>query len=408
MQTSTFNASECGMSLRRSQSGLKVTTMFLAGLALVVAAQPASGGEPQKIPMTAERWTVVAGTVNFVEHLGKPAIEAKAGDYGKRIPTGLALLKDMRFRNGSIEFDVATDAGMGAGVVFRRVDNDNNEMFYLRPKAKCEEAPDCVQYAPSTHGVLLWDVFPQYQGPAPVHMGEWNHVRLVISGKRMNIYVNGGTEPALRIGRLEGDADEGGLMLTGPGIFANLTVAPDAVEGLPSEPERDATESDDRYLRHWQMSPFSKLAPDQAPTYADLPAASAAWVPIDAERGGLVNVSRVYGMPGRVYGVQPDRHLVWLKTGIRSSTVQAKHVSLGWVREVFVFVNGQLVFADKNLYRPAEGRKTPDGRLSLENGSLILPLKAGDNELAVAVVSDFYGWGIKMRFDDVKDLLPRQ
>jgi len=157
------------------------------------------------------------------------------------------------------------------------------------------------------------------------------------------------------------------------------------------------------------MSPFSKLSPDQAPTYADMPPASAAWVPIEAERVGLINVSRVYGMPDRANGAQPDRHLVWLKTNIRSSSAQAKHVSLGWVREVFVFVNGQLVFADKNLYRQAQGRKTPDGRLSLENGGLMLPLKAGDNELAVAVVSDFYGWGIKMRLDDVKDLLlPRQ
>ena len=35
----------------------------------------------------------------------------------------------------------------------------------------------------------------------------------------------------------------------------------------------------------------------------------------------------------------------------------------------------------------------------------MLPLKAGDNELAVAVVNNFYGWGIKMRLDDVKDLV---
>jgi len=35
----------------------------------------------------------------------------------------------------------------------------------------------------------------------------------------------------------------------------------------------------------------------------------------------------------------------------------------------------------------------------------MIPLKAGDNEIAVALVDDFYGWGIKMRFDDVKDLV---
>ena len=87
----------------------------------------------------------------------------------------------LNFRNGTIEYDVASTTDMGAGFVFRRADQDNYEMFYLRPRPKCEEAPDCVQYAPQTHGVLLWDVFPQYQGPAPLHPG-WNHVKLVVSG----------------------------------------------------------------------------------------------------------------------------------------------------------------------------------------------------------------------------------
>jgi hypothetical protein len=112
-------------------------------------------------------------------------------------------------------------------------------------------------------------------------------------------------------------------------------------------------------------------------------------------------VTRLYGLPVS----RPDRALVWLKTTIHSSAAQQKHVELGWAREIFVFVNGQIVFADKNLYQPAGARKSPDGRLSLENGSLVLPLKAGDNELAIAVADDFYGWGLAMRFDDVKDIV---
>jgi hypothetical protein len=31
-----------------------------------------------------------------------------------------------------------------------------------------------------------------------------------------------------------------------------------------------------------------------------------------------------------------------------------------------------------------------------------LPLKAGDNEVAVAVANDFFGWGLILRLDDVK------
>ncbi|MFC5863171.1 hypothetical protein ACFPT7_12770 [Acidicapsa dinghuensis] len=216
----------------------------------------------------------------------------------------------------------------------------------------------------------------------------------------MNIYINGATEPTLKIGRLEGDTEDGGIMLAGPGIFANLVVTPDVAGDLPNEPEKDPSVSDGLYVRHWQLSPFSKLAADQAPTYADMPNTTAAWAPLEAERDGLMDVSRVYGIPYP----QPERAVVWLKTDIHSNTEQQKHLSLGWVREVFVFVNGQIVFADKNLYQPPAARKTPDGRLSLGNGSLLLPLKAGDNEVAIALVNNFYGWGFKMHLDDMKDL----
>jgi hypothetical protein len=66
----------------------------------------------------------------------------------------------------------------------------------------------------------MWDLFPRYQSSAPLRQGGWNHVKLVISGRRMNIFINGAREPTLKIGRLEGDNDGGGgLMLDGPGIF---------------------------------------------------------------------------------------------------------------------------------------------------------------------------------------------
>ena len=375
----------------------------LAPAAAAVANAAEARQIPQTVPLTADRWTTEGG-VEFHEVEGKQAIDLKEGNYAQKIRSGSAVLKGLRFHNGTIEYDVLASGGMGAGIVFRRSDENNYEMFYLRPRPKCDQAPDCVQYAPETHGVLLWDVFPQYQAPAPLRQDAWNHIRLVVSGRRMLIYVNGAAEPTLKVGRLEADAEEGGLMLAGPGVFANLVVTPDATEGLPANPEPDPTAADDRYLRHWKLSPYAKLAPGQAPALADMPDASAKWLDLEAERDGLVNASRVYGIPFD----RPDRAVVWLKTTIRSAKAQEKHVEMGWVREAVVYVNGQLLFADKNLYQPPEARKTPDGRLSLENGSLMLPLKAGDNEVAIAVVNNFYGWAVKMRFDDSKELLPAQ
>jgi hypothetical protein len=119
-----------------------------------------------------------------------------------------AVAKGVSFRNGTIEFDVQPFA-MGTGLGFRRRGNNNFEYFYMRPNGKCPQSPDCLQYAPQTHGVLLWDVFPQFQAASPIHDGEWNHIKVVVSGRRMDLYVNATKSPSLRVGRLEGDEAEG-------------------------------------------------------------------------------------------------------------------------------------------------------------------------------------------------------
>ena len=107
----------------------------------------------------------------------------------------------------------------------------------------------------------------------------------------------------------------------------------------------------------------------------------------------LVNISRVFGKPLP----EPNRAIVWLKTTISSDGRQNQNVEIGWTRELWVFVNGKLVYADKNLFDQEGARKFPDARCSLENGGFTLPLKPGDNEVAVAIANDFFGWGIMLR-----------
>jgi hypothetical protein len=367
--------------------------------------RPAWGAEPIKFRMTAEHWKA-DGNFEFGRHDGLDSLALKPGDATKKLKTGFAVLNDFSFANGTIEFDVHPAWAMGTGIAFRRGEKntDDYEYFYLRPQANCAEAVDCIQYAPQTHGVLLWDVFPRYQSPAPLREGEWNHVKLVVSGQRMNVFINGAksgaNSPTLKIGRLEGDNRAGGVVLTGPGVFTNFSITPDAVEGLSGEPERDPTADDSRYILNWKVAPFSSLPAGSSPSFADLPGPSAAWVDVAAERYGLVNVTRLYGLPVH----QPERAVAWLKTTVQSGKNQTKKVSIGWSREIWVFVNGELVYSDKNLYQPPSARKTPDGRLSLENGSFELPLHSGANEVTVALADNFYGWGLIMHLDDAAGL----
>jgi hypothetical protein len=363
-------------------------TMLALAACFLSAPSTSRGAEPIPIAMTADRWDVKENA-EFLRELGF---------YRglMRLNSGRATLKDVAFSDGSIEFDVHTVGRGMPGIAFRRQDENSFELFYLRPDPACPAFQVCIQYTPTTHGVSLWDLFPRYQTRAPLRENGWNHIKLVIFGRRMNVFVNDSPAPTLQVDRLEGDAMKGGLHLQGPATFANLWITPGATEGLSAEPASDPTDRDLGLVRNWQLSNFSSLPLGTDPRYSEIPRAGKEWQPISAERRGLVNISRVYGRPMP----EPGRAVAWLRTGITSDKKQAKKIDIGWTRELWVFVNGKLVYADKNLFEQEGARKFPDARCSLENASVTLPLDAGDNEVAIAITNNFFGWGIMMRLAD--------
>ena len=175
--------------------------------------------------------------------------------------------------------------------------------------------------------------------------------------------------------------------------MANVKVTPGAVEGLDPRPGPDPTAKDPRYVRNWMVSTVSTLAEGERPNSRRTRPDECDWTPLPAETGGLVNISRRYGLP-------EGRSLVWLRTTIRAAARSEKRAAIGWNDEVWVFVNGKQVYADVNDYENKELRKYPDGRLSLENGAFTLPLDAGDNDVVVGVANAFFGWGLMLRLDD--------
>ena len=368
-----------------SKDALNRMALCLCFLSALTIAQ---GAEPITINMTADHWQTQENA-EFLRQLGF--------FHGlMRLNSGNAVLKDVTFSNGTIEFDVNT-VGRGApGIAFRQQDEGNFELLYLRPDPSCPAFRACIQYAPQTHGVLLWDFYPQYENRAQLRENGWNHIKMVVSGRRMNVFVNDAASPTLEIGRLEGDSIEGGLRLQGPGTFANMVITPDAVEGLSPEAVRDPLDEDRGLVRNWHLSRFSALPKGKDPMYDEMAGASQEWKTIRTERKGLVNLSREYGRPVP----EPNRALAWLKTTITSDRKQTKKADIGWTREVWVFVNGKLVYADKNLFESEDARKAPDARCSLENGAFPLVLEAGDNEVAVAIANNFFGWGLMLRVAD--------
>lgn len=74
-------------------------------------------------------------------------------------------------------------------------------------------------------------------------------------------------------------------------------------------------------------------------------------------------------------------------------------MSLGFSDEVWVFINGQILYVDKN-YFGTPNQKLSKGRCIIENTRIKLPLNEGENEIMIGLANYFYGWGIVARLDD--------
>ena len=266
-----------------------------------------------KIPMEASRWEYQAGKVEFLEHRSVPAMKL----VGR---TDLAVLKALDFTDGTIEFDMETLDPYFASFYFRWQSPQENECFYFRTgRAGDPTAGDAVQYAPFLAGVNLWDMLGHYQTNATIKKDAWNHVKLVISGKQLRVYVNETERPTLQVDYLEGNTRRGTLAFEGQIIVANVVVKPNQTEGLSPEPGIDPTDYEPRYLRRWQVT-----SPTTLPAGVDfstdyLPKAETTWESLAAERRGLVNLTRPFGK-------SESRRLVWLRVKLHADTAQRRRL----------------------------------------------------------------------------------
>lgn len=343
----------------------------------------AATAQQKKIPLTAENWAFQPGTVEFITHRSVPAMKIISNKDS-------AILKQLDFRDGTIEYDMEPFEGFNS-IHFRRSSQKENECFYFRGQKSGKG--DAVQYAPFIDGINLWDMLFHYQASATFEKGKWNHVKLVIAGKQMRAYVNDNTRPVLAVSRLEGNSLHGTLSFDGQVIISNLVVKPGQTENLSPLEETDLTDHDPRYLRKWLISQPITTSGDLEFSAAYLPKKEAKWDTIRAERRGLINITRLYGG-----APPPTRRLVWLKTTIQSDVAQTRQLNLGISDEAWIFLNGKYLFADKNIYG-GPVTKQPQGRCAIENTALSLPLIQGKNEIMIAVAANFFGWGIIARLD---------
>jgi len=382
---------------------IRIIVMFALFSQLII--HPVQGQDNPKninISFDTRHFDTTQRKVGFLTYKGLKAMRIFTSPTRQTIPV---MLKKIKFENGTIEFDAIPSEDNfedEIAVNFHQKDQYNFESVYLRLQAdETSQRDDAIQYTPFINGVNLWDMMKPFRGYAAIHNTEWNHIKLVISGLQMMVYVNDLTKPALKISRLEGNDSTGGISFDGDAYFANLVIKPNATEKLSSFEGPDWTDNDPSYMRKWMVSHPKTLEKGRELTADDFPTDTAEWQPIAAERRGLINLIRKF--KGEQTSYPTERRYVWLKTTIRSLKRQHVGMQLGFNKEVYVFLNKRLIYIDKNS---AEERlqKYPGGLLDIGNTEFELPLKEGNNELLIGIAVKNYGWGIIARIKSLDNL----
>jgi len=187
-------------------------------------------------------------TVTPASHEGKRGIRIVEESMGRA--DAIVLLPYAKFRNGTIEVELAGDVRSDAseemrgfvGIAFRVSDVDgafHYECIYLRPtNGRADEQlrrNHSVQYV--SHPEYTWrrlrDEYPGvYESYADLVPGEWTQVRIVVTGRRAELFLHGGGQPVLIVRDLKGEVDRGGVALwIGQGTvahFRDLRITPES------------------------------------------------------------------------------------------------------------------------------------------------------------------------------------
>ncbi|MEM7367988.1 MAG: hypothetical protein AAF587_05265 [Bacteroidota bacterium] len=341
-----------------------------------------------QVSFNSDAWEVNAAQHEFKTYKGKPSLYLQGG---------LARLKQASFTNGTIDFDLNVEEGRKfIGVHFRIQGPGNYEEFYIRPHQSGN--PDAMQYTPVINGLAGWQLYygQGYSAAYRYNFGEWMHLRLVIEGDKMDIYLNDMSQPILHAHDLKMDAAAGGIGFganMGGAYYANLSYQESSgddklVKGTFTPPPM-ATGT----LASWKVS--EAVAEASLGTLHNLEDWDAmkqlSWADLEVEYSGLLNLAKVSS-------VSKTSNTILAKIEIQSDKKQLKELTFGYSDAARVFVNGQLMYAGQRRFRSRDYRYL--GTIGYFD-AVFLPLKKGKNEIIFAITESFGGWGLKAQLDNL-------
>ena len=361
-----------------------------AGAAAVLGVLVLSGrAYAEAVPFDPGLWEIQATEGRVLEHLGRQALLLKGGE---------ALVKGSQFTDGVIEYDIAFAGERGfMGALWRMWDADNYENFYVRPHQSGN--PDANQYQPVFNGVAAWQLYhgEGYGAPVRYDFNQWIHVKIVVSGERAEIYVGEMRTPALFVSELKHETRPGKVGLSvgpfAPGYFSNFSYTTNAAP-LVEKPRAPATAPPGTVMSWRVSSAIEGKALEGKHRLAPADKEALRWTKLGGEATGLANLARVQGL-------RDGRNTTFARLTIRSEREQVKVVRFGFSDAVKVYLNDRLIYAGSDTYQSRDYRFL--GTMGLFD-ELYLPLRAGRNELWMAVTETVGGWGIKAAFDDMEGI----
>jgi hypothetical protein len=382
---------------RKSRIARHAAAILAAGLTALASraghaqATPTKPGTVQAVPFDAAHWALDSDG-ELVSFDGRAAFR------------GTGYVKDVSLRNGTVEVDIwAAEAVNFAGLSFRLKSFEEQQLIWFRMHKTNGLAGDAVQYAPAYRGVSCWQLNPKANAAAKLPKNEWVHLKLVIRGGTVTLYVKDMTKPVMTVDRLRAGPAAGSIGLwtlrKGEIYFSNFSYQA-GDDGETAEPKPVVPPN---VVADWRLSPSYPIsAVDAVPTtYPARPLAEVgSWTSPEVDFDGLVDISRYHGTSFHGRRTQAAGRPDWtmLRTFIDAEEAKRIRMNFGYSDAVTIFLNGVPLFSGNSAFLARNGL---DSEWIGWSDAAFLNLKKGRNELVAVVAEDFGGWGFQAKLDDI-------
>ena len=270
--------------------------------------------------------------------------------------------------------------------------------FYMRPHQSGE--PDANSYIPVFNGVQSWQLYygDQYSSHKKYSFNKWQHIKLVINGNIMDVYIGNMEKPELTV-ELKHKNKSGtiilyGLTVNGDVRFANFAVKKidnPEIKGTPKpeEPAKPGT------VLSWSISDaFDEQSLLGKIILTKKDKKNLNYSILKSDITGMTNLSKVQG-------IKKGKDTVFARIVIASKVDQIKKLEFGFSDKVKVYLNNHLFFEGSDEFLSRDHLFV--GTVGFYD-TVYLPLKKGNNELLFAITDKnkiSSGWAVQSRFENM-------